>query len=165
MDHQGVRVLRDCQGNSSIDSCKETCPLTQQIPYVSLCASVSRCQFYLITFELDCFQGFLDLEILMLCVLISYLVLETISSVWWEWTIQVPHSWVVVFFTLTIEIHPQSPWLELLGSSYAVFWYVRFLYDYVVVCFRHDIPITIVPMISSVTWDVMRGGQLGPTMV
>ena len=72
---------------------------------------------------------------------------------------------MVVLFTLTIEIRPLLPWLELLGSSYVVFWYVRFLYDYVVVFFRCDIPITIVPMISSVTWDVMRGGWLGPTMV
>ena len=45
-------------------------------------------------------------------------------------------------------------------------WYnVRFPYAYDVVCFRSDIPITIVPMISSVTWDVTCGGWLGPTMV
>ena len=41
---------------------------------------------------------------------------------------------MVVLFTLTIEIRPLTPWLELVGSSYAVFWYVIFVYDYVVVC-------------------------------
>ena len=72
---------------------------------------------------------------------------------------------MVVLFTLTIEIRSLLPWLELLGSSYAIFWYVRFLYDYVVVCFRSDVPITIVSMIFLVTWDVTHGGWLGPTMV
>ena len=44
-------------------------------------------------------------------------------------------------------------------------WHVRFLYAHDVVCIRSDVPIMIVPMISSVIWDVMRGGWLGPTMV
>ena len=45
------------------------------------------------------------------------------------------------------------------GSSYVVILHVRFLYAYVVVCFRSDIPIMIVPMISSVAWDVTCGGM------
>ena len=44
-------------------------------------------------------------------------------------------------------------------------YHVRFLYAYVVACFRSEIPIMIVPMISSVAWDVTHGGWLGPTMV
>ena len=55
--------------------------------------------------------------------------------------------------------------MELLDFSYVIFWYVRFAYDYVVVCFRSDVPITIVSTILSVTWDVTHGGWLGPTMV
>ena len=45
------------------------------------------------------------------------------------------------------------------GSSYALLLHVRFLYAYVIVCFRSGIPIMIVPMISSVAWDVTRGGM------
>ena len=51
------------------------------------------------------------------------------------------------------------------GPSYALFLHVRFLYAYVVAFFRSDIPITIVPMISLVAWDVMHGGWLQPKMV
>ena len=48
------------------------------------------------------------------------------------------------------------------GSSYALLLHFRFLYAYVVACFRSDIPITIVLKIVSMTWDVVRGGWLGP---
>ena len=43
--------------------------------------------------------------------------------------------------------------------------HVIFLYAYVVACFRSDIPITIVSMISSMSWDVMCRGWLVPMMV
>ena len=45
------------------------------------------------------------------------------------------------------------------GSSYDIFLHVRFLYVYVVACFRSDIPIMIVPMISLVAWDIMCRGM------
>ena len=55
--------------------------------------------------------------------------------------------------------------IEFVGSSYVLFLHIIFLYAYDVVCFRSDVPITIVSMISLVTWDVTCRGWLGPTMV
>ena len=128
-------ILRDCSGNSDCSFCDDTFPLTQQVSYVSLWCLWGQMSVYVLeplsqyTFRISQTQ-----RVLVLCDLISYLGLETISSSRWEWTIQVSRSWVVVLFTLTIEIRPQTPWLELLGSSYAIFQYVIFFYDYVVVC-------------------------------
>ena len=63
------------------------------------------------------------------------------------------------------DYHVMDDVIYFVGSSYALFLHVRFLYVYVVACFRSDIPILILLMISSVSWDVTHGGWLGPMMV
>ena len=61
--HQGAKVKLDYQDNSRVDSCDETCLLTQQIPYMSLFASRFRCHLYLGTLSQITFRFYLDLDI------------------------------------------------------------------------------------------------------
>ena len=111
-DHQGAKILRGSQGNSSMIRAMTLAGLHSRFPTCLVCLWVQML-IYLRTFELEYFQDFLDLESTLICGLISYLGLETISSTRWEWSIQVPCGRVVVLFTFTIEIRSQSPWLEL----------------------------------------------------
>ena len=86
--------------------------------------------------------------------------------------------WWMLFTSMFLYIddyHVIDDVIYFVGSSYALFLHIRFLYAYVVACyislclccsmFRSDVPITIVLMILSVTWDVTHGGWLGPMVV
>ena len=110
--NQDFKVKLDCQGNSSIDSCDETFTLTQQVSYVSMFSFGYRCQFILEPLSQITFRVSQTQRLHLIFGLISCLGLKTISSVQWEWAIQVPCGRVVVLFTLTIEIHPLMSWLD-----------------------------------------------------
>ena len=83
--HQGARVKLDCRGNSSIDSCDDTCPFTQQIPYVSLFSSGSICRFILEPLSQITFRVSWTQRLLVILGSISCLGFETIFLVRWEW--------------------------------------------------------------------------------
>ena len=121
----GQSLLRDYQDNSSVILAMTLAHLHSRFLCV-LCAFRSRCQSMLEPLSQYTFRSSWTQRVLVLCDLISSLGLETISSAWWEWAIQVPRGLVVVLFTLTIEIHLQSPWLELPCLRILLFYLVSF---------------------------------------
>ena len=125
-DHQGTGILRDCQGNSSVILAMTLSHLHSRFPTCLVCLW-EQMSIYLGTLELECFQDFLDLESTFDMRFDILLGLEIISLAQWEWAIQVPRGRVVVLFILTIEIHPQSQWLE---NSLSAFPSILSMYHY-----------------------------------
>ena len=84
-NHQGVEVLRDYQGNSSMIRVMTLSCLHSTFQQV-LCASGYRCCSILEPLSQNTFRISWSQRVLFIFGLISYLGLETISSVWQEWT-------------------------------------------------------------------------------
>ena len=132
---------------------------------MSFCASGYRCQFILEPLSQITFRVSWTQILLLIFGLISRLGLETISLGWWEWAFLGYHVVRWQYFLLlplrSIHRHRGQNFLVLLMSYSGMLYLFMIMLQYV----RCDIPISIVPTILSVTWDVMRGGWLGPTMV
>ena len=157
--------LRDFLSNFYVSFAMTLSHLHSRFPTCLCGAFGSRCQSMCWNLWVSILLGFLDLETT--CAMWFDILFGT-----WDYllsTVGVDHLGSTRSGGSAFYSYHWDPSVDTVaGASWFFLCRILVCWIYLWLCcsmFRCDIPISIVPMISSMTWDVTCGGWLGPTMV